>query len=79
MILGQKQRAQILPYGFSINLDWDENRYDVVPIIMEWMIDTFGTYDKTLWQVRFGINNNPAMTVYFSDEEDATAFKLRWL
>ena len=77
----QLKRPRIRPYAFKIkrphlpfgSLSKDKEMLKVI----EWLILNIGTIETDRWELR-GLN--PSLTnVYFSDEKDAAAFKLRWM
>lgn len=44
--------------------------------ILEWCVDNFGVSTAAIWRV---IRWSPYIELAFSDEANATAFKLRWV
>ena len=81
-IVKQKSRkSRILPYAFSVEPDKNNNERieDVIPIILFWIFENIGPYDKTRWQMRHAMETRKFLSVYFSRVEDAAAFKMAWL
>ena len=80
-IVKQKRKSAILPYAFTIEPDKSKNEYkeDVIPIVLKWIYDNIGEYDKKRWQMRHGMGDKKFLSLYFSNKEDATAFKLTWM
>jgi len=78
----QMKRPRIRPFAFKIvNTGlhpWGGRSNDTQILEMiEWVILNIGTLKSNKWEIRgYGPS---AMNVYFSNEEDASSFKLRWL
>ena len=78
--IDQFKRPRIRPYAFKVNrpgLPFGKSSTDKEILkLIEWLILNIGPTAENKWELRgFG----PSYTnVYFSDEKDAMAFKLRW-
>ena len=70
-----------MPYGFAAKMDYTskDNANDIIPIIICWIYENIGPYDKKRWQVRTHMGTSQFLSVYFADPIDATAFKLVWV
>ena len=79
LIATQKLRPKIMPYAFTIRRKWnsDFRNEDVIPVILDWIFENIGPYDKSCWQMRCAVSS--IISIYFSNEEDAFAFKMRWV
>jgi len=76
----EKKNPRILPYGFAMDMGYanNEEKNDVLPIILYWIFENIGIYDKERWQVRTHMGDRKFLSVYFRDPVDAMAFKLEW-
>lgn len=81
MEITQKKRPRIIPYGFSVIVDWNDAtpKDDIIPLILFWIFENMGPYDSTRWQMRHAMGTKKFLSIYFSDPVDASAFKLRWM
>ncbi len=81
MKIRQLERPKIKPYAFSVVAPWrsrDERQFIKV---VEWIILNIGSIDDGTWDLRAdlrGLGTNE-IKVYFDDEKDSMAFKLRWM
>lgn len=78
----QLVRPRIGNFGFGINNDEvpygsENNSKDAtILLIIEWVILNIGPYESGRWKIR---GFDPSfLRIYFDDEDDAAAFKLRW-
>ena len=73
------RKSKILSYGFNIMLyDRVKDRDRVMFVIGLWIGENIGNYNPDVLQVRFGYPLDK-IRIYFAKEEDAMAFKMRWL
>ena len=75
----QKIKPRIMPYAFCI-----EARSNIRPKkllqVFAWTVENFGDRNDSVWISRDNSwNNQHELNIYFMNEEDAAAFKLRWL
>lgn len=77
----EKRKPRILPYGFAAAKDYTnyDNTNDITPVIICWIFENIGPYDKERWQIRTHMGTKQFLSVYFRDPIDATAFKLAWV
>lgn len=80
IVMREKKRPRILPYGFAMDLEHTSknNASDVIPVILCWIFENIGQYDKKKWQIRTHMGTTQFLSVYFADPTDAVAFKLAW-
>ena len=77
----QLKRPRIRPYAFQVNrlgLAWGAKSNDIEILqIVQWVIFNLGTIEENRWEFRgFGPSY---LNIYFTSEEDAVSFKLRWV
>lgn len=77
----QLKRPRIRPYAFKVKrpgLNWGEKSNDKEILnVIEWIVFNIGESDSDKWEFR---GYGPSfLNVYFTNEEDAIAFKLKWL
>lgn len=77
----EKKRPRIMPYGFAATMDFrgNDTPHDVIPVILCWVYENIGEYDKERWQIRTHMGTSQFLSIYFADPIDATAFKLAWV
>jgi len=53
VVMKQKKRPRIMPYAFEANLEYTsrDSVDDVIPVIMCWIFENIGPYDKKRWQI----------------------------
>ena len=79
MRVTQMKHPRIRPYAFKVKLskDWSVQMQDTdFLVIVEWLILNIGLVGTDKWEVR--VPNLNDFNIYFSEEKDAFAFKLRW-
>ena len=77
MKIQQMKRPRIKPYGFAITVAWGETAQFGLLEIIEWVILNIGSVLDGKWITR-GLGTNE-LKVYFDEETDAIAFKLKWI
>ncbi len=70
-------RPRIMPYAFSVTIPWGDTTQRELLEIIEWAILNVGSVTEKAWDLR-GLGTNK-LNIYFDDEKDAMAFKLRWI
>ena len=73
------KRPQIMKYAFIARRADYKSRFDyndICIIIISWVAENISGYDPKRWCMRF---DGRSVRVYFRNEEDAAAFKLRWV
>ena len=77
----KKRKSYILPYAFTIEPNFSEGELvvDVIPVILFWIFENIGPYDKKRWQMRHAMGTKKFLSIYFANLEDAAAFKMAWL
>jgi len=70
---------KILKYGFIINDASNGVAQQAAPLITSWVALNICDFNREIWQTRFNLTPKQGFSVYFSQEEHAMAFKLRWL
>jgi len=71
--------SKILKYGFTLNKAANGVAQQAAPELTSWIALNICDYDLERWQTRFNLTPHQSFSVYFSREEDALAFKLRWI
>lgn len=73
----QGKRPRIQPYSFYIKNHTEEE----LITIFSWIFTEIGPYNKEVMEFRLNAEwiTGGNSTVYFANEDDATAFKLRWV
>ena len=70
-----------MAYAFEANLEFTsrDSEDDIIPVIMCWIFENIGPYDKKRWQIRTHMGDKTFLSVNFANSTDATAFKLAWV
>ena len=71
----QMKKPRIMPYAFIVS-DNDMFNNDIKARIYSWMGANVGEYGSPLWDTR--TQNEFKINIYFTDETDAMAFKLKF-
>ncbi len=69
---------KILKYGFTIHRSNNGIAQQAAPLLTSWVALNICDYDPEIWQTRFNLTPRKGFSIYFSREEDAAAFKIRW-
>lgn len=75
----KKRKSRILHYAFTVEPLSHEDIADVIPVVISWIIENIGPYNKKVWQIRHAMGTQKFLSVYFAKEKDAAAFKLFWM
>lgn len=66
-----------MPYGFSIT---GKRNAEAIDKIREWSEESFGKQNDKIWMIKDrSWKRSYTINIYFEDEVNATAFKLRWM
>ncbi len=82
IIIKQFKSPRIRPYAFEIKSNADfmsDNMNNELIEVLEWVILEIGTIKSSLWELRWPRRHSNFINLYIEHEEDAIAFKLRWV
>ena len=77
MKIEQMKRPRIKLYAFSVTMPWGDTTQHELLEVIEWVILNIGSVTEKTWDLR-GLGTNQ-LNIYFDDEKDSMAFKLRWM